>query len=170
MRRRRSLLSTDESTREVWPSFTDVTSTIALILFVLVLLAYVRNLISGKRLLAFQQQIEMSEQKLHALEGDLARTADEIEAGKARLQASDDRVKAQDDALAASGRELDALRARLQSIAVLRVDVLDKVKRSIEAELGPTHRGGGDVVHVGDNGNIVINESLVFEFNSYAVK
>jgi chemotaxis protein MotB len=170
MRRRRSLLSTDESTREVWPSFTDVTSTIALILFVLVLLAYVRNLISGKRLLAFQQQIQTSEQRLRTLEDDLARTAAEIEAGKARLQASDDRVKAQDDALVASGHELDALRARLQSIAVLRVDVLDKVKRSIETELGPTHRGGGDVVRVGDNGNIVINESLVFEFNSYAIK
>jgi chemotaxis protein MotB len=170
MRRRRSLLSTDDSTRDVWPSFTDVTSTIALILFVLVLLAYVRNLISGKRLLAFQQQITTSEQKLRALEDDLARTTVEIEAGKARLQASDDRVKSQEDELAANGRELDTLRSRLQSIAVLRVDVLDKVKRSIEAELGPTHRGGGEVVRVGDNGNIVINESLVFEFNSYAIK
>src|SRR5262245_44071229 len=131
MRRRRSLLSTDESTKDVWPSFTDVTSTIALILFVLVLLAYVKNLISGKCLLAFQQQIATSEQRLRTLEDDLTRTAAEIEAGKARLQASDDRVKAQDDVIAASGRELDALRARLQSIAVLRVDVLDKVKRSI---------------------------------------
>jgi chemotaxis protein MotB len=162
MRRRRSLLSTDESTKDVWPSFTDVTSTIALILFVLVLLAYVRNLISSKRLLAFQRQIDTSEQKLRTLHDDLARTAAEIEAGKARLQA-------QEDVIAASGQELDALRSRLQSIAVLRVDVLDKVKRSIEAELGPTHRGA-EVVRVGDNGNIVINESLVFEFNSYAIK
>jgi chemotaxis protein MotB len=170
MRRRRSLLSTDESTKDVWPSFTDVTSTIALILFVLVLLAYVRNLISGKRLLAFQQQITTSEQKLRGLEDDLARTTAEIEAGKARLQASDDRLKVQEDELAANGRELDTLRSRLQSIAVLRVDVLDKVKRSIEAELGPAHRGGGDVVHVGDNGNIVINERLLFEFNSFAIK
>jgi chemotaxis protein MotB len=170
MRRRRSLLSTDESTKDVWPSFTDVTSTIALILFVLVLLAYVRNLISGKRLAALEQHIATSEQKLHSLEDDLARTSAEIEAGNARLRASDDRVKAQDDELAASSRELDTLRSRLQSIAVLRVDVLDKVKRSIEAELGPSHRGGGDVVRVGDNGNVVINESLVFEFNSYAIK
>jgi chemotaxis protein MotB len=170
MRRRRNLLSTDESTKDVWPSFTDVTSTIALILFVLVLLAYVRNLISGKRLASLEQHIATSEQKLRTLEDDLTRTAAEIEAGKARLRASDDRVKAQDDELAANGRELDTLRSRLQSIAVLRVDVLDKVKRSIETELGPSHRGAGDVVRVGDNGNIVINESLVFEYNSYAIK
>jgi chemotaxis protein MotB len=170
MRRRRNLLSTDESTKDIWPSFTDVTSTIALILFVLVLLAYVRNLIAGKRLEGFQQQIAASEQKLRGLEDDLARTAAEIEAGKTKLRASDDELNAQRDVIAKSNQELQNLRSRLQSIAVLRVDVLDKVKRSIESELGPANRAGAEMVRIGDNGNIVINESLVFEFNSYAIK
>ena len=55
MRSRRHLLSDHEGTREIWPAFTDVMSTMALILFVLVLLAYVRNLMSSKRLDAFQR-------------------------------------------------------------------------------------------------------------------
>ena len=50
MRTRRRLLSDFEGTREIWPAFTDVMSTMALIMFVLVLLAYVRNLIAEKRL------------------------------------------------------------------------------------------------------------------------
>ena len=51
--RRRSYL--DESVGEAgeqsfWPSFADLTSTIALILFVLVLLAYIQNLFGAKQL------------------------------------------------------------------------------------------------------------------------
>ena len=170
MRSRRHLLSDHEGIREIWPSFTDVMSTMALILFVLVLLAYVRSLISGKRLEAFQRQIAVSEQTLHGLEDQLRQTTAEIDNGKARLKASEAKLQQQQDTIAHSDAELSTLRSRLQSIAVLRVDVLDKLKRAIEAELGPGLRDGSDLVRIGDNGNIVINESLVFESNSYAIK
>ena len=170
MRSRRHLLSDHVGIREIWPSFTDVMSTMALILFVLVLLAYVRSLISGKRLEAFQRQIAVSEQTLHGLEDQLRQTTAEIDNGKARLKASEAKLQQQQDTIAHSDAELSTLRSRLQSIAVLRVDVLDKLKRAIEAELGPGLRDGSDLVRIGDNGNIVINESLVFESNSYAIK
>jgi chemotaxis protein MotB len=52
----------------------------------------------------------------------------------------------------------------------LRVQVLEKVKSSIESELAPKLHAQGPLVSIGDNGNIVINESLVFEYNSYAIK
>ncbi len=163
MRNRRRLLSDHEGTREIWPSFTDVMSTMALILFVLVLLAYVRNLVNARQLDAFQRQIAASEQELTALRG-------EIGAGRAELDATRARLRDQQAVLADSNRELDSLRTQLQSIAVLRVTVLNKLKQAIEAELGPTRADGGDLVTIGDNGNVVINESLVFEFGSYAIK
>jgi len=51
------------------------------------------------------------------------------------------------------------------------VDVLNKVKSSLEGELGGgTVPGGAARVAVADNGNILINESLVFEYNSYTIK
>ncbi|HEY7374875.1 MAG TPA: OmpA family protein, partial [Polyangia bacterium] len=58
---------------------------------------------------------------------------------------------------------------------VLRVDVLNKVKSSLEGELGADVPGaagaaGAPRVAVADNGNIRINESLVFEYNSYTIK
>jgi chemotaxis protein MotB len=163
MRNRRRLLSNDDATREIWPAFTDVMSTMALILFVLVLLAYVRSLIASKQLQAFQRQIATSEQQLQDVRAQLA-------TGRAELDASNAELRAQRAVIADSNRQLDSVKSQLQSIAVLRVSVLDKVKQAIEAELGSRGEGGAALVTVGDNGNIVINESLVFEYGSYAIK
>jgi chemotaxis protein MotB len=163
-------MSDHEGTREIWPAFTDVMSTMALILFVLVLLAYVRSLVSSKRLDALQRQISSSEQQLQAVNDSLRRTAAEVEAGRAALASSEGKVHEQENIIADSNRQLGTLRSQLQSIAVLRVDVLNKLKQAIEAELGSTNEAGASLVTIGDNGNVVINESLVFESSSYAIK
>ncbi len=127
MRSRRRLLLSDEGTENFWPSFTDLTSTIVLILFVLVLLAYVRNLIAGKnlqqvraqlddatlRLGASQDRIRSSEARLRALEDELRGTAAQVEQQKSLVDESN--------------RQLGALRSKLQGIAVLRVEVLNRV-------------------------------------------
>ena len=62
------------------------------------------------------------------------------------------------------------MRSKLESIAVLRLDILEKVKHSIESELGRTTARGEELVTIGDNANIIINESLVFETDSYEIK
>ena len=142
----------------------------ALILFVLVLLAYVRSLISSRRLEGLQRQITTSEQQLRVMNDDLRRTAAEVERGKAALASSEGKVRDQEGIIADSNRQLGTLRSQLQSIAVLRVDVLNKLKQAIEAELGASNEAGAALVTIGDNGNVVINESLVFESNSYAIK
>jgi len=171
MRRGRRPPLIDESTENFWPSFADLTSTVTLIFFVLMLLAYMQNLIAGRnleaatrRLAESRRQIGDAEGRLRVLEGQLRATTAEIEAGQTRLRASEERVDA-------GNRELASVRARLQGIAVLRVDVLNKVKSSLEGELGGgTVPGGAARVAVADNGNILINESLVFEYNSSTIK
>jgi chemotaxis protein MotB len=163
MRNRRRLLSDHEGIREIWPAFTDVMSTLALILFVLVLLSYVQTLISAKRVAAFQLQIAASEQQLHALNAEIATSRSELAGSLSKLGE-------QQAVLADNQRQLDTLHAELQSIAVLRVSVLDKLRQAIEAQLGARNEAGAPLVTIGDNGNIVINESLMFEYGSYAVK
>jgi chemotaxis protein MotB len=171
VRRRRPLLSNhDDATREIWPAFTDVMSTMALILFVLVLLSYVRNLTSSQRLDALQRKIGASEGQLQALNADLHRTSQEVEAGRVALQASQSRIHDQEQIIADSNRQLGLVRGQLQSIAVLRVGVLSKLEQAIEAELGASNDAGAPLVTIGDNGNLVLNESLVFESNAYAIK
>jgi chemotaxis protein MotB len=161
VRTRRPLLSDFEGTREIWPAFTDVMSTMALIMFVLVLLAYVRNLIAEKRLEASRQQISLAERQLRMVQADL-------QAGRAQLAVSEAKLGEQQALVVESNRQLGNLRAQLTNIAVLRVSVLNKLKAAIEAQLGRT--GGAQVATIGDNGDIAVNESLVFEYNSYAIK
>jgi chemotaxis protein MotB len=98
------------------------------------------------------------------MQADLQRSA-------AELAVSQMRLRDQQAVVADSNRQLGVLRSQLQGIAVLRMSVLDKLKRAIEAELSPAGDAGrAQVATIGDNGDIAINESLVFEFNSYALK
>jgi chemotaxis protein MotB len=170
MRARRRLVAEETSLTDIWPSFADVTSTIAIIFFALVLLSYVRDLVSSRRLAAYQAQIAASERKLHMLESDLARTRLDIEAGQARLARSEKDLADQQQIITSSSLELATLRSRLNGIALLRVDVLERVKRALESELGNKTSQGTPLVRIGDNGNIVINEGLVFESSSYSIK
>src|SRR5689334_6839522 len=172
--RRRQLLP-DEETENFWPSFTDLTSTIALILFMLVLIAFLQNLASGKRLEQVREELRTTLASLGAAKAQVDQNAQQLkllagqlDVGRAELKLSQDRLAAQAQIITASGAELDALRTQLQGIAVLRLDVLQKVKQSIESQLGPG--AGKTPVTIADNGNIVINESVVFESDSYTIK
>lgn len=176
MRNRRRMMLPDEAGENFWPSFTDLISTVSMILFVLVLLAYIQNLISGRnlervkselaatmlRLRSSQQQITSSERKLRLL-------ASEIEAGQTQLKLSREQVEAQQAVIADSTRQLSDVRARLQGIAVLRFEVLKKVKESIDAQMKAIAASAAGA-RIAENGNIVIEESLVFESNSYVIR
>lgn len=183
MKKRRSWLSNDPIAESFWPSFADLTSTISLILFVLVLLAFLKNLISSHGLTAArrelsvtmqdlgaaQTKLQQSERRLSGLERDLVATMAQLDTGRAQLSASEDEVARQRLQLAESHRELGQVRGRLQGIAVLRLEVLERVKVALEAELGRQPNAGA-AVSIADNGNIVINERLVFEYDSHAIK
>src|SRR5271156_253527 len=99
-------------------------STMALILFVLVLLAYVRNLVNSRRMEAFRRQIESSEQQLRSLHT-------EIEAGQIELSASRTKLHDQQAVIAGASQEVGTLRTQLQSIAVLRLEVLNRLQQAL---------------------------------------
>jgi chemotaxis protein MotB len=177
MRNRRRLLMPEESSENFWPSFTDLTSTIALILFVLVLLAYLQNLISGQhleRLRAEQHatslKLEASREKIRSAEERLNALSAAIRTGQAQLALSEAKVQEQQDVIASSNQELETLKAQLQGMAFLRMEVLDKVKASLESQLEAAPGDTSPSVGLAENGNIVINESLVFESNSHTIK
>jgi chemotaxis protein MotB len=160
-----------------WPSFTDLISTIALILFFLILLAYIQQIIVGRDLEAARREIDesnvelaKSEKQLELLQDDLERTMAEVEEGQTQLKLSERELEEQKEIIASSNLELGQLRAKLQGIALLRLDVLAKVKVALEAEIGTTNDQGQEMVLIASNGNIIINESLVFDYNSATVK
>jgi chemotaxis protein MotB len=169
------MLMTDEGTENFWPSFTDLISTISMILFVLVLLAYIQNLISGKQLLAMRAELEESASRISAARSQLDQSqlrlralSAEIAAGQQQLAASRALIDQQQATVSESNRELSALRSKVQGIAVLRVDVLQKVKQSIDSQLRA--KSGSTGARVADNGNIMIDDNLVFETDAYTIR
>lgn len=170
MRRRRRLLTGSDETENFWPSFTDLTSTIALILFVLVLLAYIQNLVASRNLEGARRELSETLEKLASSQQRLRLTQAEIELGQARLKLSEQKIAQQEAIIAESTSELTELRERLRGIALLRLDVLRKVKSSIESQLSAVSGGSAPAVAIAENGNIVINESVLFEYNSHAIK
>ncbi len=170
MASRRRLLLSDEGTENFWPSFTDLTSTIVLILFVLVLLAYIRNLIAGKNLDALRAQLDQAGLRLRASEEKIRASESRLHGLELELRTTTAQIEQQRNTVEESNRQLGTLRSKLQGIAVLRVDVLNKVKQAVESELRADGAPGAPLVGIGDNGNVVIHESLVFESNSFALK
>ncbi len=182
IRRRKFKKSTEP--QSFWPSFTDVMSTIALVLFFLMLLAYIQNIITGKNLEFLQLQldeteqdlvakheaIQLAERRLQLIEDEVKRTQAEVERGQEKLTLSQREIEQQRRIIAASNEELGNLRTKLEQVAVLRLDILEKVKQSIEQQIGSTNERGEQLVTIGDNANIVINEGLVFDYNSYIIK
>src|SRR5690606_10602520 len=142
MKARRRRLLTEDGTDNFWPSFADLTSTIALILFVLVLLAYIQNLISGKNLERARTQLEQtlvqlqaSQSQISNAERRLAVLSAEIDSREAALALSRARIEEQAQVIADSSRELRDVRAKVMGMGVLRLTVLEKVKASLEAQL-----------------------------------
>lgn len=177
MKKRTRRFGNEEQEENFWPSFTDMMSTIALILFFLMILAYVGNIVLSKNWNMTQTQLEDAnvqiskrEEKLRLLENEVDKTTAELEKGEVALRLSEDEIDRQKEIIANSNQELGKLRSNLQGIAVLRINILEKVKSSIEEELGRKNDKGQKLVAIADNGNIVINESFFFEPGSASVK
>ncbi len=176
--RRRSWLTVSTSTGEggtnFWPSFADLTSTIALILFVLVLLAYIQNLFSGKQLERARAELEQTMSRLTGSQKQVATArkqlrllAAELETGQEQLRLSRQRVDEQAEVITKSNQELSEVRAKVQGIGLVRLSVLEKVQHSLEGELGGER---GSAARVADNGNIVLDENLLFDYKSTTIK
>ena len=237
--RSRSYRSSSQ-TQDFWPSFTDVMSTVAMLLFFLMLLAYIQNILTGRRLAFYQAELENTriqlaqmnaeldisqkeldasqreldasrldldtsrleldetrlnleaieqrledtrwtlmqtedeisekEEALQYLEDEIANARAEIDEGQRQLTMSQQEIETQQEIIAMSNQELGNLRAKLSEIAVFRVSILEKVSKSIEDEIGKYTETGEERVAIGQNANIIINETLLFDYDSAAVK
>jgi chemotaxis protein MotB len=191
MKLRRRRVRHADAAENFWPAFTDMISTVVLILFFLVLVFYMEKIVTMKTLSELKEQLSSTELVLDKKSEELKDTEknlsvsqleiesnilelkvlqEELNAGKEDLRLAEESIEDQKAIIEESNKELAELRAKLEGIALLRVDVLDKVKKSIEEELGEFNQEGDPLVRIGDNGNIIINESLVFDTDSSDVK
>jgi len=201
-------------------------STVAMILFFLMLLAYIQSIITGRRLAFFQYELESTrdllaqvnvdldesqreldlskieltfsrqdleqllrsledtrwnlitteeeiaakEDALKLLEAEIEKARSEAEDAHRRLEQSQREIEDQQGIIDSGNMELGNLRARLSDIAVMRVSILEKVSKSIEDAIGKYTDSGAERVSIGPNANIIINETLLFDYASADVK
>ncbi|MBR3294122.1 MAG: OmpA family protein [Oscillospiraceae bacterium] len=190
-----------------WPSYADMMSAVALILFFLMLLSYIQNLITGNDLQNTQELLESTRLKLSETQKSLSDTEQslsitrsevteaqeqlskitidldearltlqeqqsELESQKQDLAAQDKLladqaalIGKQEDYLKAAGEELLAMRSQMQTIAVLRLSILEQIRDSFVRATGDANK-----VNIADNGNIILSESILFDVGSSKIK
>ena len=206
-RRSDAMVRSQEGEQGFWPSYADMMSAVALILFFLMLLSYIQNLITGNDLRDTQQklastleelagtrtalsetQLELTDTqdkliitlgKVEEAESELDRITVDLDAAKLTLSQQQEDLAAQDKLLAdqkaligeqdeylkAATEELLAMRGQMQTIAVLRLSILEQIRDSVIRVMGDAAK-----VSIGENGNIVLNEGVFFDQGQSYVK
>ena len=185
MRRRQTItkaasVSADEGGEQgFWPSYADMMSSFALILFFLMLLSYIQNLITGNDLQNTQEvltstkaELQLTKEEVEDAEDALARIQIELDDANEELKGKQKDIltqqaliDSQEEYLAAANEEIEEMRSQMQTIAVLRLSILEQIKDSIVKVTGDSSK-----VSIGDNGNIILNEGILFDTGSYQIK
>ena len=216
-----AMVRSSEGEQGFWPSYADMMSAVALILFFLMLLSYISNMITGNNLKNTESQLEETriqlatrEKELSDIEQALIVTMKQVDDAKADLQqltinldevkltlaakeedlaaqdkllsdqkamlseqekqlssqqqqlsSQQQRIAEQEEYLAAATDELLEMRGQMQTIAVLRLSILEQIRDSVVAVMGDASK-----VKIGENGNIVLSDSVFFDVGSAAVK
>ena len=240
--RSEAFVRSNDGEQGFWPSYADMMSAVALILFFVMLLSYIQNLITGNNLqntkaaladtegqlvqsqtdLADAQsqldetqaallesqseldetkdQLQSTQRSLSSLRTELTETQDRLSltlqqvtdaknqlskvtvdldqakltlaqqqkdlAGQDKLLADQKALIAQqEEYMKAANEELLAMRGQMQTIAVLRLSILEQIRDSMVRSMGDASK-----VSIGENGNIILSESILFDVGSSDIK
>ena len=176
-----------------WPSYTDMMSAVALILFFLMLLAYIQNIITNNdlshkeeelrdtitKLASVSQQVKDKESELQEASDNLdsqhasiieqanmiLQQQTDIESQKATIEQQKQWIAQQQQYLDDTQAELTEVRGQMQAAAFLRVDIVEKIRESAESVLGTNSS-----ISVSETGSLVLSESVLFDRGSPALK
>lgn len=185
-RRSDALVATNQGEQGHWPSFADMMSAIALILFFLMLISYIQNLVTGNDLqntqevlASTQSQLELTQAQVKDAEDELAQITLDLDAAKLtlterereiadkeqELSEQQSLIARQKEYMSSADAELTALRSQMQTIAVLRLSILEQIRDSIVSVMGDASK-----VSIGDNGSIILSEGVFFDLGSAQIK
>ena len=176
-----------------WPSYADMMSAVALILFFLMLLSYIQNLITGNDLrntedllTATKAQVEaaleeyrkakaqnaIAQEELAELTADLNSKQEELEAFAIQISKQEQAIKDQEKQirdqkayLAAADNEILALRSQMTTVAALRLSIVKQIQDRLIEVMGDPNK-----ISIADNGNIVLSEGVFFDLGSSNLK
>lgn len=159
-----------------WPSFTDIMSGIVLIMFLVLIMLYINNCMKASQLVAAENALGVAVSSLDDVNGQLVDSnlkSEELQALidllKQNAELSQEEYNAKTIELQEALNELEKLKGQLQEVALLRLSVYEKIVDAIESQMGSKASNGSPLVSINDS-QIVINENLVFDVDSYTIK
>ena len=193
---------TEESGGEqgFWPSYADMMSAVALILFFLMLLSYIQSMITGRDLentealltdtraqvaaaleefrkaqdkaFAAQAQYQSAQNALTGLHAELSQKREEIDAYTIQLSKQADELKEQEKQLSAQKAYLEAADNEIIALRS-QMTTVAALRLSIVKQIQDRLievMGDPDKISIADNGNIVLSEGVFFDLGSSALK
>ena len=193
---------TEESSGEqgFWPSYADMMSAVALILFFLMLLSYIQSMITGRDLentealltdtraqvaaaleefrkaqdkaFAAQAQYQSAQNELTGLNAELSQKQEEIDAYTIQLSKQADELKEQEKQLSAQKAYLEAADNEIIALRS-QMTTVAALRLSIVKQIQDRLievMGDPDKISIADNGNIVLSEGVFFDLGSSALK
>lgn len=171
---------TIDNEHNFWPSFADVMAALVLVMFFLMLLTFIQNILTGDSLKIAKKELEDTKTNLDKAATDLVNAQyeislaedallilqDDIAAKEKALSLSEALIDEQNEIISLTNKSLDNIRLQLQGIAFLRMDILQKVQIAIQNSLNNNQTTKDTEVSIGDNANIIIGGSFLFEYNS----
>jgi len=157
-----------------WPSFTDVMSSMVLVLFFFIVILAVKQIVSARiwdnqlnetRLLlsGARKELEDINRQLALKKEEMLELEQTVSDKEKYIQGLQQQLGRDRAALAQKETELDDVRNQLEQISLLRLNLLKEVKKSIEQELGNSFSNGDEpLVTIDNNANLVIHSSLLF--------
>ena len=181
-----SFTSSSDGEQGFWPSYADMMSAVALILFFLMLISYIQNLITGNDLKKTQDtlnstqvQLLLTMQDVETAQSELENVTSDLDNAKLTLTEKETQIARQNEELQRqlalideqklyvqqADQELQAMYSQMETIAGLRVSILEQIRDNIAAVMGDASK-----VSIGENGNIILSDSVLFDSGSAQIK
>ena len=116
--------------------------------------------------------MQLTQEQLESLTDELNLKQDQIEdyslqivQQTEKLEQQQKLIGQQEAYLMAANNELTDMRNQMQTIAVLRLSILEQIRESIVEVMGDASK-----VSIGDNGNIILSDSVLFDLGSSQIK
>ena len=190
---RRTQNGTSAGEQGFWPSYTDMMSAVALILFFLMLLAYIQNIITNNDLMHKEEelrdtidQLAIASQQVRDKESELQTVSDNLDNARRDLDEQQQILDQQNSSITEQAnfilQQQADIAAQKETIAQQQKYLestqaeLSQVRNQMEAVVGlrveilqkirqtaEEAMGGGNTISVSDTGSLVLSESVLFD-------
>ena len=204
--RRRTKVSTEAASGKIdneqnfWPSYADMMSSFALILFFLMLLSYLSNIQTGNNLRNTEERLSDTLSRLTIAQSEVAEANAELQDTQNQLNDKENELNEKEAILATVQIRLDEKNAELENtqfvlaqqqatinsqaqyVAEAQVE-LEKMHGQMEMIVGVRREvldqikasidsvsGSSSRASIGENGNIILNDTVFFDTNKWDLK